>query len=105
VEGAEDIEQARLYSHYVDYLLFDAKPQPEDTLPGGNARSFNWKLLQELSLDIPWFLSGGLDANNLAHAVAESGAEYIDVSSGVESVRGVKDSERIAQFLNTANTL
>jgi phosphoribosylanthranilate isomerase len=51
---------------------------------------------------LPWILAGGLDADNVAEAMAITGADFVDVSSGVESARGVKDSARIAAFCAAA---
>ena len=79
------------------------RPQlPADALPGGNATSFDWTILAGRRLPLPWMLSGGLDAGNVAAAVAASGARAVDVSSGVESAPGRKDPARIAAFLRAA---
>ena len=88
-------------------ILFDAKPPAdmENALPGGNALSFDWTLLKDFDLEIPWMLSGGLNAQNLAEAVEKSGAKQVDVSSGVESEKGKKDAAKIRDFLNLAASL
>lgn len=85
-----------------DRLLFDAKPPADAPLPGGNGVSFDWRLLRGLPLSKPWLLSGGLTADNVAQAIAESGAPGVDVSSGVESAPGVKDAAKIAAFVAAA---
>ncbi len=74
-------------------------------LPGGNALAFDWRLLAGRSWPLPWMLSGGLDADNLAEAVATSGARAVDVSSGVELRPGRKDPARIRALLELARTL
>ncbi len=74
-------------------------------LPGGNALAFDWTILAGASWPRPWMLSGGLDAGNLAEAVATSGARRVDVSSGVESAPGRKDPALIAAFLAAARAL
>ena len=56
------------------------------TLPGGNARSFDWSLLQGWTAPLPWLLAGGLDPDNVRAAIASRGAA-VDVSSGVERQR------------------
>jgi phosphoribosylanthranilate isomerase len=101
VETAEDIAVAADYQACVDWLLFDAKAPKTMTgaLPGGNAISFDWTLLQGLGWSVPWMLSGGLDADNVAQAIAITGAPAVDVSSGVEFEPGKKDPERIRAFL------
>ena len=74
-------------------------------LPGGNALSFDWRLLAGRAWPLPWMLSGGLTAANLAEAVGISGARVVDVSSGVESRPGQKDPQKIAAFLAEAKRL
>ena len=105
VASADDVVAAKRYETVADMLLFDAKPRSDDPLPGGNARAFDWSLLAGVEIAVPWFLSGGLDAANLASAVRTTGARLVDVSSGVESARGTKDSPMIAAFLATARGL
>ncbi|MCP4330409.1 MAG: phosphoribosylanthranilate isomerase [Alphaproteobacteria bacterium] len=101
VAGAADLERVAAYEAVADRILFDAKPPTEmtDALPGGNALSFDWHLLDGRAWALPWMLSGGLDAANVAAAVRISGATYVDVSSGVEDRPGVKNPEKIREFL------
>lgn len=100
VSAAGDLARADAYAGVVDRLLFDAKaPGGGAYMPGGNALRFDWRMLAGRSWPLPWMLSGGLDAANVARAVRESGAPGVDVSSGVESAPGVKDPARIAAFL------
>ena len=101
VETADDIATAADYQPCVDWLLFDAKAPKTmaGALPGGNAISFDWTLLQGLGWSVPWMLSGGLDAENVAEATAITSAPAVDVSSGVEFEPGRKDPERIRAFL------
>jgi len=101
VATLEDVEAANDYARVVDWLMFDAKA-PEsraDALPGGNALAFDWTLLAGWVWPVPWMLAGGLDADNVATAVARSGAKFVDVSSGVESAPGKKDPAEIERFL------
>lgn len=87
----------------VDRLLLDAKPAPGASRPGGNGEPFDWRLLAGLDLGLPFMLSGGLAADNVAGAVGLVGRTRsfvgVDVSSGVESAPGVKDDGRIAAFV------
>ena len=99
VSEAGDPELAAAYRGSADRILFDARAPEGAALPGGNARPFDWTLLGGLGLDIPWILSGGLDPDNVGEAVRVSGAGAVDVSSGVERTRGVKDPALIRTFL------
>ncbi|MFT4912106.1 MAG: phosphoribosylanthranilate isomerase [Brevundimonas sp.] len=99
VSTAADIEAAAAWAPVVDHLMFDARPPADATLPGGVGASFDWTLLAGRSFPRPWFLAGGLTPDNVAQAVAVTGAPMVDVSSGVESAPGVKDTVRIAAFL------
>jgi phosphoribosylanthranilate isomerase len=97
-----DVEHAAAYFETADRLLFDAKPPKGSVLPGGNAVSFDWRLLTGTEWPLPWLLSGGLHPGNLAEAVRLTGATAVDVSSGVESAPGTKDPARIRAFLDAA---
>ena len=107
VAGAADVAAAIDYVGVADRLLFDAKapPEMESALPGGNALVFDWELIAGRAWPLPWMLSGGLDAANVAEAVRISGAPAVDVSSGVESAPGVKDAVRIRDFLGAVKAL
>ena len=105
VSSAADLAAARAYAHVADMLLFDARPEPGDDRPGGNARAFDWSLLRGHVPGRPWLLAGGLHLGNLANAVQASGARAVDVSSGVERVLGEKDPELVRTFLDLARSL
>jgi phosphoribosylanthranilate isomerase len=106
VAGPEDVLAAARYEEVVDLLLFDAKPPDRsDALPGGNGLAFDWALIAGRTWRRPWMLSGGLTAEILPEAVHISGAAVVDVSSGVESRPGVKDLNKIHDFLAVARTL
>ena len=82
--------------------MFDAA---EGTLPGGNATAFDWTILSGRTVPLPWLLAGGLTPDNVAEAVRVTGAPGVDVSSGVESSRGVKSAELIGAFLDRVKAL
>jgi len=88
-----------------DALLIEAKPPPEATRPGGNAVRFDWTLTRGWDAPGPWLLAGGLDPGNVADAIRLSGAEAVDVSSGVEQAKGVKDPDLIRAFIRNAQAL
>jgi phosphoribosylanthranilate isomerase len=97
-----DLASIRVYSDVVDRLLFDARPPAEATRPGGLGVSFDWTLLRDIKPGVPWMLSGGLDAGNVAEAIALTGAPGVDVSSGVERAPGEKDVGKIRAFIRAA---
>ena len=101
VRSSADVATARDYKGAADRIVYDAKT-PEGTLPGGMGLRFDWTLLSGIDHPMPWTLSGGLDAQNLAEAVRNTSARMVDVSSGVESAPGVKDVDKIAAFLQAA---
>jgi phosphoribosylanthranilate isomerase len=88
-----------------DALLLDAKPPPDATRPGGNAASFDWSLLRSWHAPVPWILAGGLTPDNVAEAIRGTGARVVDVSSGVETVRGMKDPALIRDFIANAKAV
>ncbi|WBT38202.1 MULTISPECIES: phosphoribosylanthranilate isomerase [Hyphomicrobium] len=86
-----------------DLLLFDAKPPANaDALPGGNGLAFDWHILDGARGRAPFALAGGLSPENVAAAIELTGAEIVDVSSGVESRPGQKDPDLIRRFLRAA---
>lgn len=104
IAAADDLDRAAAFQDTADWLLFDAKP-PQTmgaALPGGNALAFDWALLQGRAWSRPWMLSGGITPENVAEAAVASGAEAVDVSSGVEDAPGVKSTPKILAFLRAA---
>jgi len=99
----QDIERGvAAYAGVADRLMFDTA---EGTLPGGNAKAFDWTFLSGRTVPLPWLLAGGLTPDNAAEAVRVTGAKTVDVSSGVESSRGVKSVDLIRAFLETVKAL
>ena len=99
----EDFARLDAYAPVVDRFLLDARPPRGATLPGGNAASFDWALLAGRTIPRPWMLAGGLTPANVASAIRMTGAPGVDVSSGVERMRGVKDPVLIAAFVAAAH--
>ena len=97
-----DLARLPEYADQVDYFLLDARPPRGSALPGGNALAFDWALMQGEEPPRPWLLAGGLTPANVARAIAASGAKGVDVSSGVEKARGIKDPAAIAAFIANA---
>jgi len=99
-----DLLQVKEYEQIVDWLLLDAKPLPDDTRPGGNARTFDWSIVSGMTALKPWMLAGGLHLGNIQEAVQISGAKYIDISSGVEEA-GAKSPKKIKDLLLRAHRI
>ncbi|MCK3778281.1 phosphoribosylanthranilate isomerase [Ensifer sesbaniae] len=100
VREALDLEKIDAYIGIADRFLLDAKPPAGSDLPGGNGISFDWRLLDALDGSVDYMLSGGLNANNIGEALAQTQARAIDTSSGVESAPGVKDLKLMESFFN-----
>ncbi|MCB9977624.1 MAG: phosphoribosylanthranilate isomerase [Rhodospirillales bacterium] len=104
VSTEDDFKRVSAYENVVDWLLFDAKPADPD-LPGGTGRTFEWSLLDGWTFSRPWMLSGGLNADNVLEALSVLSPDAVDVSSGVESQRGVKDAGKIRAFISKVKGL
>ena len=95
--SALDLKSATaLYSQLAEYYLFDTKLGADW---GGTGQTFDWKLLEEISVDKPFFLAGGITPENAVHAINNVHPFAIDVNSGVEEKPGLKDFEKIEQLM------
>ena len=83
-----------------DMFLFDYKPS-KDELPGGNAKTFNWELIKNLEINKPWFLSGGINLSNINKIKKYSIPYGIDISSGVEENKGIKNNDKIIALIKS----
>lgn len=90
------------YKDVVDYFLFDTKTK----LHGGSGQTFDWNLLNAYSLDIPYFLSGGLDADNIEQAVNIKDDRFyaLDLNSRFEISPGLKDIRKLSELINRIQT-
>src|SRR5215471_6083560 len=102
ISEASDFSRVRIYEPVADRLLFDAKAPQGASRPGGHGNAFDWQLLGGRTFSRPWFLAGGLTPENVALAIATSGAPGVDVSSGVETSPGTKSTTLIADFIANA---
>ena len=102
VETPADLATLPGYAAVADRILFDARAPKDATRPGGLGAVFDWHVLEGLDLKLPFMVSGGLHAGNVAEAVRVTRAGGVDVSSGVESAPGVKDVEMIRAFIRAA---
>lgn len=102
VETAADLAAVAGYANAADRLLFDARAPRQATRPGGLGKAFDWHLLKHLDPGVPFMLSGGLAADNVAEALRVTAAPGVDVSSGVERAPGEKDPDKIRAFVRAA---
>jgi len=103
IADESDLPQLVDYGQVADQILVDAKPPKSADLPGGNGLSFDWRLIAKRRWATPWMLAGGLTPDNVSEAVRLTGAQQVDVSSGVEASAGVKDIQLISDFVRAAN--
>ena len=102
IAARADLAAVAVYAGVADRLLFDACAPREATRPGGLGKSFDWRLLENLDPGVPFMLSGGLDAGNVAEALRITRTPSVDVSSGVERAPGEKDPDKIRAFVRAA---
>jgi phosphoribosylanthranilate isomerase len=102
VETSADLAPLAGYAAVADRILFDARAPKGATRPGGLGAVFDWHVLENLDLKLPFMVSGGLTADNLSEAVRVTRAGGVDVSSGVERAPGIKDPELIRAFIRAA---
>jgi phosphoribosylanthranilate isomerase len=95
ISSAEDLAQIKNYEA-ADLFLFDTKISGQS---GGSGQIFDWKLLKDLPTAKKWFLSGGLNIDNITSALEISGADMIDLSSGIEEEKGVKSPKLIKELM------
>ncbi|WP_417724680.1 phosphoribosylanthranilate isomerase [Salipiger sp.] len=103
VASEADLPALLEYGRVADQLLVDAKAPKGAVLPGGNGLAFDWRLIAGRRWPVPWMLAGGLTPENVARAVAMTGARQVDVSSGVETAPGRKDGGLIRDFVAAAS--
>lgn len=96
ITEAKDLQQVKNFENCADLFLFDGKN-------AGSGEKFDWKILQNFSCEKDWFLSGGLNVENIDEALKITGAKLIDISSGIEKIRGEKSVELIAELMQKIN--
>jgi len=97
-DSGETLAQIKAHTAAQGFLL-DAY---EKGVPGGTGKIFDWSKIP-MGIDQPLILAGGLDPENVAQAIAEVAPYAVDVSSGVEVSPGIKDIEKIQQFMQAVN--
>ena len=90
------------YKFVADEIIIDS---PKDHLPGGNGKTFNWKLLKKEKKNINWLLAGGINLSNVSKAIKITKTRGLDISSGVETSKGVKSPKLIRSFVNKCRNI
>jgi phosphoribosylanthranilate isomerase len=103
VHNEQSLIDAKAFDGHADMMLFDSAPV-DAVLPGGTGHAFDWGLMRQWQGATPWMLAGGLTPENVAQAIAESGAKAVDVSSGVEDAPGIKNPAAIQRFVLAAQS-
>jgi phosphoribosylanthranilate isomerase len=96
IKEKSDLAAIPAYEKVSAWLLFDAAPA--SSLPGGNGVSFDWALLEGVTFQKPWMLSGGLNLGNVGAALSRLSPNAVDASSGVEDAPGRKNPDKIRAF-------
>ena len=104
VEDETDLPLLDEHAQAADQILVDARPPRGAPVPGGRGVAFDWRLIRARQWTVPWMLAGGLNPQNVAEAIRLTGADSVDVSSGVESAPGRKDRQLVAAFIDAAAT-
>jgi phosphoribosylanthranilate isomerase len=87
-----DLNKIKNFDNHIDYFLLDNKNP-------GSGEAFDWKILQDFNLTKPYFLSGGINIKNIDEAIKIVNPEFIDISSGIEEIKGIKSSKLIIEML------
>ena len=103
VKNKDDLlRSTKEFQDVCDILLLDA---PSEKLPGGNGKNFDWDILKEFKSKKKWMLAGGLNINNIKKAIDITKAPAIDISSGLEIRKGIKDPKLIEEFITKCKNL
>ncbi|MEH2425536.1 MAG: phosphoribosylanthranilate isomerase [Nostoc sp.] len=101
IRSLEHLDTAADYIKYVDTFLLDAY-HPQQL--GGTGKTLDWTMLEQFSPSCPWFLAGGLTADNIVEALSQVNPNGIDLSSGVEHAPGDKDLDKVAKLFEKLGT-
>ena len=102
IKSLNDLKLTDIYKEFSDWILFDYK---DEKILGGTGKKFDWNLLVNKNLNFKWILSGGLDYNNVKEALKKTGAQAIDISSGVENKKGKKSIMLIKNFCDVVHNI
>ena len=96
IKDASDLNAVNDYADYADYFLLDSKVAGD---VGGSGQSFDWNILRDFESQKEWFLSGGINIDNIEEALEMTKAKMIDISSGIEEVKGEKSISLIERLM------
>ncbi|WP_375475856.1 phosphoribosylanthranilate isomerase [uncultured Nostoc sp.] len=102
IRSLEHLDTAADYTKYVDTLLLDAF-HPQQL--GGTGKTLDWTMLEQFSPSCPWFLAGGLTADNIVQALNQVNPSGVDLSSGVERTPGDKDLDKVALLFHSLKNI
>ena len=92
ISKTEDLKKFDNFYNIADYFLIDGAIS-------GSGKVFDWSILKDFKCSKPWFLAGGLTLDNILQAIKITNANMIDISSGLEKTRGIKDSDLIIALM------
>lgn len=101
ITSEDDLDYVDDYCPYIEHILLDSRQKND--MPGGTGETFDWKIIKNFYPKKSFFLSGGLNTNNISQALNLKKTEYFDVSSGVENSEGIKDEKLISEFISRVN--
>ena len=103
ISSSKDLDELVKYEPFVEYFLLDSPPQAD--IQGGTGDKFDWKIIENLYTSKNFFLSGGLNKDNIISAINLKKTSFFDVSSGVEDSEGIKDKQLITEFIDKAKNI
>jgi len=103
--GVKTVEDLPRAPDGLSGFVIEGRPPESATRPGGNAAAIDWPILRGWNAPLKWMLAGGLNAENVAEVIKVTGAPAVDVSSGVESLPGVKSPVLIRRFIANARSV
>ena len=99
IDSMKDVEFSKKFEPFCDMILFDTKVKTSNQ-KGGTGISFNWNLLKEYNSKKRWIIAGGLNIKNVKSAIELTGAPIVDISSGVETKKGIKCPKKIKELVS-----
>ena len=103
ISSSKDLNELVKYEPFVEYFLLDSPPRAD--VQGGTGHKFDWSIIENSSITKNFFLSGGLNKDNILSAINLKKTSYFDVSSGVENSEGIKDKQLITEFIDKAKNI